>query len=221
MRYIIAVFLLTGLGICFYFWRKFLTGKVTDRNDQSPIKRHDNGVDSGQIMGKSKVDLSQLKPLPDRVTQDDKTIKTHATFDHNAAGSSINSSTEPVFDCEQVEVYLDYDLEGEDEVFDDDDEIPFEKANGYSFEQMSQVVQLFQIDQSVEMVAEAGTLEMIKDLESTEFFEQLMNEKSANASRIRHLIESYVPMDVDLPEDEGDESEIDAIDSDFDINNYL
>ncbi|MPT34287.1 MAG: hypothetical protein E2604_04150 [Flavobacterium sp.] len=220
MRYVIAVFLLAGLGVCFYFWRKFLTGKTTGKNDRSLIKGDDDGVDSGQIMGKSKVDLSQLKPLPDRMTQVDKSIKTHATFDQNAAGSSIKSSTEPVFDCEQVEVYLEYDSQGEDEVF-DDDEIPFEKANGYSFEQMSQVVQLFEIDQSVEMVAEAGTLEMIKDLESSEFFEQLMNEKSANASRIRHLIDSYVPMDVDLPEADADESEIDAIYSDFDINNYL
>lgn len=208
--------MLAGLGVCFYFWRKYLTGKGKTKNYQSSIKGHGNGIDSEQIMGKSKVDLSQLKPLPDRVTQADKSIKTHATFDQDAAGSSMNSSTEPVFDCEQVEVYLEYDSQGEDEVFDDEDEIPFEMANGYSFEQMSQVVQLFEIDQSVEMVAEAGTLEIIKDLESAEFFEQLMNEKSANASRIRHLIDSYVP-----PETDQNENEMDSIDSDFDINNYL
>lgn len=208
--------MLAGLGVCFYFWRKYLTEKCKTKNYQSPIKGHGNGIDSEQIMGKSKVDLSQLKPLPDRVTQADKSIKTPTTFDQNAAGSSMNSSTEPVFDCEQVEVSLEYSSEGEDEVFDDDDEIPFDVANGYSFEQMSQIVQLFETDQSVEMVAEAGTLEIIKDLESAEFFEQLMNEKSANASRIRHLIDSYVP-----PETDQNENEMDSIDSDFDINNYL
>ena len=220
MRYVIALFLLAGLGLWLYFRRNFLIGKGTGKNDQTPIKGDDNSKDSIEIMGKSKVDLSQLKPLPDRVSQGDKTIKTPTTFDQNAAGSSMNSSTEPVFDCEKVEVSLEYSSEGEDEVF-DDDEIPFDMANGYSFEQMSQIVQLFETDQSVEMVAEAGTLEIIKDLESSEFFEQLMTEKSANASRIKHLIESYIPPDIDLPETDQDESEIDSIDNDFDINNYL
>jgi hypothetical protein len=204
--------------------KKFFYPKVKLPPNLSPIY-----TDDGDIMGKTKTQLSQVGTNDDTLCQKEKPIENATTFvasNENTRSPVVdNSELDSVFsdspELMDLDIESEYDeqklLEEEDLNCFVDDEAT-EPATGIPYDEMENLVQVMQQSGSSQQ-AELSAVTTIQQMEQTELFQLMISQISGGKERVTEMLNKY-----NANSNEINEMNAESRDGDFqqfEINNFL
>lgn len=168
--------------------------KVKKRNSKKihVEKKSINEVNELQIIAKSQFDLSQVLPLLDSGTTVKKSEEISSTFVQQRIDKPAESEVDlDDFDVPETFGQEFYDDENAEEY--DVDIVDHDLAQGFSFDELKKMMEV--VDTSITEEIKPSDLLVIRELENTVLFEDIMKSKEHSNQTVRKLLHQYLDHD--------------------------
>jgi hypothetical protein len=213
MTLLLTPVLFTAAFVFFLLKRKTKRKKVDAKIEPQPPK---NLIDEMQIIAKSRFDLSQVLPLLDTGTTVDKSEKISSTF----VEQRIETPAESEVDLDEIgatqtygsEFYKDGNDESEDVYT-----VEHELAQGLSFDELKKMMEIVETSKTEEI--KPSDLLVIRELENTVLFNDIMKSQEHSNKTVRKLLHQY--LDNDNFQIEGQEETSTQNTNDFNLSDFL
>lgn len=213
MILIILPVLLVGALVLFLSKRKVKKRNSKKRHVEKKCVKE---VKELHIIAKSQFDLSQVLPLLDSGTTVKKSEEISSTFVQQRIDKPAESEVDfEVFDVDETfgpEFYEDENAEEEDV-----DIVDHGLAQGLSFDELKKMMEIVETSRTEEI--KPSDLLVIRELENTVLFEDIMKSKEHSNKTVRKLLHQY--LDNDNFQIEGQEETSTQNSNDFNLSDFL
>lgn len=192
--------------------------KVKKRNSKKRHleKKSVNEVNELQIIAKSQFDLSQVLPLLDSGTTVKKSEEISSTFVQQRIDKPAESEVDlDDFDVPETFGQEFYDDENAEEY--DVDIVDHDLAQGLSFDELKKMMEI--VDTSITEEIKPSDLLVIRELENTVLFEDIMKSKEHSNQTVRKLLHQYLDHDLLGNDSHGETSTPNS--NDFNLSDFL
>lgn len=192
--------------------------KLKQANSSSELqqKKVVNPVEEVQIIAKSQFNLSQVLPLLDRDTTPKNSEELSSTF----VGQKIDKPAESEVDLDEIsatETYGAEFYEDENEESEDVNIVDHEFAQGLSFDELKKMMEILETSKTEEI--KPSDLLVIRELENTVLFNDIMKSQEHSNKTVRKLLHQY--LDNDNFQIEGQEETSTQNTNDFNLSDFL